>query len=97
MEKLLPGEDGAIRSAEIRTANGKTNRPINKLYPLEVNEFADASDANDIETDAADNDAVDDTTSTGEAHGSSPQTRQKRKAAVAANHRIRELLNNEEE
>lgn len=97
VEKLLPGEDGAIRSAEIRTANGKTNRPINKLYPLEVNEFADASTADDIETNAAHNDAVDDTASTGEAHDNSPQPRHQRKAAVAANHRIRELLDNEEE
>lgn len=34
--KLLPGEDGLVRAAEIRTANGTTNRPIVKLYPLEI-------------------------------------------------------------
>ena len=36
IEHLIEGEDGQIRAAHIRTANGKTNRPIAKLYPLEV-------------------------------------------------------------
>lgn len=36
VQQLNRGADGLVRSAEIRTANGKTNRPINKLYPLEV-------------------------------------------------------------
>ena len=30
------GKDGLIRSANIRTANGRTNCPIVRLYPLEV-------------------------------------------------------------
>ena len=34
--KLLRSSDGIIRSTVIRTANGITNRPISKLYPLEV-------------------------------------------------------------
>ncbi|XP_070562160.1 uncharacterized protein [Ptychodera flava] len=37
VEKLNYGNDGIIRSAGIRTANGHTNRPIIKLYPLEIN------------------------------------------------------------
>jgi len=32
----IVGEDGLVRSANIRTSTGKTNRPISKLYPLEV-------------------------------------------------------------
>ena len=36
VERLNRGADGLVRSAEIRTSNGKTSRPINKLYPLEV-------------------------------------------------------------
>ena len=36
VEGLIRGGDGAVRAAEIRTAKGKTNRPINKLYPIEV-------------------------------------------------------------
>ena len=34
--KLNMGHDGFVRSAEIKTKNGTTNRPIAKLYPLEV-------------------------------------------------------------
>ena len=36
--KLLTGGDGLTRAAEIRTSTGTTNRPIAKLYPLEVND-----------------------------------------------------------
>ena len=38
IEKLIVSEDGQVRAAEIRTANGKTNRPLAKLYPLEITE-----------------------------------------------------------
>jgi len=37
VESLNNGADGMIRSANIRTTSGKTNRPIARLYPLEVN------------------------------------------------------------
>jgi len=36
IEKLNKGQDGMIRSADIRTSTGSTNRPIVKLFPLEV-------------------------------------------------------------
>lgn len=36
VEKLQYGNDGLVRSADIRLAKGRTNRPIVKLYPLEV-------------------------------------------------------------
>ena len=42
VEKITRGADGLVRSAEIRTANGRTNRPINKLYPIEVTERSNA-------------------------------------------------------
>ena len=38
VEKLITVSDGITRAAEIRTMNGRTNRPITKLFPLEVNE-----------------------------------------------------------
>ncbi|KAI9558404.1 hypothetical protein GHT06_015184 [Daphnia sinensis] len=40
VENLIRSHDGKIRAAEIRTAKGKTNRPISKLYPLQVSEPA---------------------------------------------------------
>ncbi len=36
IEKLIRGADGFVRAVQIRTSNGKTNRPITKLYPLEI-------------------------------------------------------------
>ena len=42
VEDTISGEDGLIRAANIRTSTGKTNRPITKLYPLEIT-AADAS------------------------------------------------------
>ena len=36
VEKLITGSDGMTRTAEIRTAGGRTNRPIVRLIPLEV-------------------------------------------------------------
>jgi len=37
MIELIVGADGIVHVANIRTSNGKTNRTITKLYPLEVN------------------------------------------------------------
>jgi len=36
VEDTIAGEDGLVRAANIRTSTGRTNRPIVKLYPLEV-------------------------------------------------------------
>lgn len=36
VEDLQSGIDGLVRSAMVKTSTGVTNRPINKLYPLEV-------------------------------------------------------------
>lgn len=36
VEHLIEGKDGLVRAAEIKTSTGFTNRPITKLYPLEV-------------------------------------------------------------
>ena len=37
IEDLIMGGDGLVRAATIRTSTGTTNRPITKLYPLELN------------------------------------------------------------
>ena len=36
VEDLIKGGDDLIRAAKIRTSTGHTNRPICKLYPLEL-------------------------------------------------------------
>ena len=36
VESLIYSEDGVVRAANLCTADGQTNRPISKLYPLEV-------------------------------------------------------------
>jgi hypothetical protein len=36
VEKLVNSEDGEIRGAQLKTAEGILNRPINLLYPLEM-------------------------------------------------------------
>ena len=41
---LVTGRDGLVRAATLRTANGTTNRPITKLYPLELNETETLTD-----------------------------------------------------
>ena len=43
LTKLLTGGDSPTRAAEIRTSTGTTNRPITKLYPLEVNSGTESS------------------------------------------------------
>ena len=48
IEGVNKGADGLIRSADIRTATGKTNRPIARLYPLEVAASETTSDTSQI-------------------------------------------------
>ena len=49
VEELLTGNDGLIRAAKLRTASGQTNRPITRLYPLEV--MADPRNVEDVTED----------------------------------------------
>ena len=46
IEDLKKGDDGYVRSVTVRTANGRTNRPIACLYPLEVSMDECSSDVN---------------------------------------------------
>ena len=53
--ELHRGHDNHIRSATVKTATGVTNRPISKLYPLEVyteTNFANKSDTKQPADDA---------------------------------------------
>ena len=49
VEKLITGLDGITRAAEIRTANGKINRPITRLFPLEVKEVESSKEVQQVQ------------------------------------------------
>ena len=51
IKRLIDGHDGYVRAAEVRTKNGQTNRPISKLYPLEI-----STDENDTVTELENSD-----------------------------------------
>ena len=36
VQNLITGRDGHVRAVNLQTSNGITNRPITKLYPLEL-------------------------------------------------------------
>ena len=48
VEEVNKGADGLIRSVNVRTSTGRTNRPLAKLYPLEVTTEKIQSKGNDI-------------------------------------------------
>ena len=65
VEDLVRGMDGYIRAGKIRTKNGRTNRSITKLIPLEVNEHDDTTHDTTDDTDATvKNTICDDTVNT---------------------------------
>ena len=41
IEEVITGHDGHIRAVDIRTSSGRTNRPISRLYSLEITSKAD--------------------------------------------------------
>ena len=85
IEKLITGLDGVTRAAEIRTARGKTNRPITRLFPLEINENGD-QDEQISNTCTSMTDDEDKSTSL----TSHQESRPARKAAIAACRRVRQ-------
>ena len=44
IDKLFTGEDNRVRSVQLKTARGYTNRAIAKLYPLEITATETTSD-----------------------------------------------------
>ena len=81
IEQVNKGADGLIRSANVRTSSGKTNRPIARLYPLEVT----ASDISSVNDDNGPREKL--STSTEE----TPQ-RQVRRAAVKGRQKIQQWI-----
>ena len=44
VEATIEGKDGVIRGAEVKTESGRIARPVQKLYPLEINGGADSDE-----------------------------------------------------
>ena len=80
IEDLIPGGDGLIRAASIRTSTGKTTRPITKLYPLEVNTNLHTNTTADTTDDPNPTDGTSDT----------PSSRPQREAARKGRSRVNE-------
>jgi hypothetical protein len=81
---LLKGNDGLIRSAVIKTSTGVTNRPISKLYPLEIH-----AATTEAEMDPALSETVQRTTDSQTKTTEIQQDRPKRTAATAGRQRVR--------
>ena len=61
IENLIKGKDEYVRAAEVRTSSGRTNRPINRLYPLEIScKRDDVVDAGTIKNEDDDQQCADD-------------------------------------
>ncbi|XP_065917547.1 uncharacterized protein [Dysidea avara] len=56
IEELMEGLDGYARAAKIRTSTGRTNRPIAKLYPLELSSPCEPTTCDDNRDTDKDND-----------------------------------------
>lgn len=86
---LVIGGDGLVRAATLRTANGTTNRPITKLYPLELNDSESADVVEKQECPADDTEKQECPTSTTTVN-SPAETRPKRRSAKTATVRMKE-------
>ena len=81
VQNVYQGRDGLIRSVDMKTKAGKLNRPIAKLYPLEVHSnIFDDNKQTTTPLDTSDNDQQ-------------PKTRPKRQAAVKAKDNIKNWAN----
>jgi len=83
IESLNKGADGLVRSADIRTTTGKTNRPIARLYPLEVT-------ASEITTDTSQTNSTDLSTPMNDDELPTSSTRPVRNAAKRGRERVKQ-------
>ena len=87
IEGLTTGNDGMVRSANIRTKTGVTNRPVSKLYPLEVT----ANEATSVRSQATEEPDNQDDESAMNSSAQVPVC-QRRKVAEQAHRQIREWV-----
>lgn len=83
IESVIRGNDGLIRAASIRTATGKTTRPITKLYPLEVTSTDESHSTDDSVRESA-------SPSSQQDNADQPNVRSLRKASARARKRVSE-------
>ena len=88
IEELMRGKDNLVRAAKIRTTQGRTNRPIAKLVPLEVSSDVSSSSSADNQISSA-NDINSPQLSDARVHGA---TRPQRGAAQRARDRVKEWV-----
>ena len=61
IENLIKGSDGYVQASEVRTSSVRTNRPIYKLYPLEISyENDEVVNVGTINNEADDQQCTDD-------------------------------------
>ncbi|XP_064620787.1 uncharacterized protein LOC135483687 [Lineus longissimus] len=84
--KVYPGRDRLIRSVDLKTKSGQLNRPIAKLYPLEVNStMFNAPDDNETPTKPPAGPIAQDTN-----NDARDNARPKRKSALKAQNKIKD-------
>ncbi|GFY27140.1 uncharacterized protein TNCV_2067611 [Trichonephila clavipes] len=49
--KLYPGKDNYVRLVKVKTSNGEVPRPIQRLYPLEIQPESESQERNEAPTD----------------------------------------------
>ena len=87
VESSTVGNDGLVRSATIRTKNGVTNRPVSKLYPLEVAANDATSIRNQVGEEPGDDQGEQEVTAS-ELSNENVRSRPKRGAAQRARQQI---------
>lgn len=88
IESLVYGKDGLVRSAQIKTKFGTTNRPIARLYPLEVC----SAEPHQVKPSIA---QAPETTDTVTSEINAPKARPTRKASEKAKVKIKQLARND--
>ena len=89
VEDTISGQDGLIRAANIRTSTGRTNRPITKLYPLEVSTAESSSiQKQNYQHKEKLSDSVAQNPTVEAARGSSKHTRPIRQAAIRGRQQV---------
>ena len=89
VEDTISGQDGLIRAANIRTSTGRTNRPITKLYPLEVSTAESSSiQKQNYQHKEKVSDSVAQNPTVEAASGSSKHTRPIRQAAIRGRQQV---------